>query len=162
MERSRGTYAQDPRITEAQAKLYDEYVHTDQVVWCSLDEPRPVPLDQPQFVHTIEVDQRDIVAVLDGFIWEHIVGNSRCVPPDERQRMRCTCCIRKGRSYQQELAALEDRYIAEHLPSNLWGKVLAADLTCRIPQILIRWPFDYSGITHVSRVHDGEGVPPHH
>jgi hypothetical protein len=154
MQRNRGTYTQNQQIADALSKLYDKVVLTDQVVWCSLDGPEVVPLERPQFLHTIEVDERDTVAILDGFLWEHIIGNSRCIPPDEHQRMRFSCCPSKGRSFDQELTRLEDQYIAENLPSDLWGKVLAPDLSCRMPQILARWPFDHSRITCVKKIQD--------
>ncbi len=38
-KRKLGTYADTPRIAHAQAKLYDELLGTDQVIWCLLEPP---------------------------------------------------------------------------------------------------------------------------
>lgn len=154
VQRTRGTYVQDQRIADALSKLYDTVVFTDQVVWCSLDEPEIEPLDRPQFLHTIEIDKRDMVAILDGLVWEHIIGNSRCIPPDERQKIMSSCYPKGNRSFAQELECMVDQYIAENLPSDLWDNVLSTNLSCRMPQILVRWPFEHSRITCVKRIQD--------
>jgi len=148
LDPTRGTYTGQSRIAAAQSRLCAEVVGTDQVVWCSLDAPDVIPLDSPQYVHTIDADRRDIAVVLDGFIWEHIIGNDRCVPPEERERMRFACCISADDKHTH-LRRLEDEYIAAHLPKDPWSKVVVADIGCRMPQVLLRWPFKHSHIAGV-------------
>jgi hypothetical protein len=151
MDPIRGTYAGQSRISAAQSRLYAEVVGTDQVVWSCLAAPEPIPLDFPQYVHMIDADRRDIAAILDGFVWEHIIGNDRCVPPEDHERMRFACCISADDKHTH-LRRLEDEYIAAHLPKDPWSKVLAADIECRMPQVLLRWPFKHSHIAGVETI----------
>ncbi len=157
LKRDLGTYKQHEQIAKAQARLYDEVIHTDQVVWCSLEKPESVTLQQPQFIHTIEADKRDIAAILYGFVWEHIIGR-KCVPPEEHERMRNSCCANEPGSRHQALEDLVNQYIAKHLPRDPWSNVLAPGLTCRMPQILLGWPFQHSRIVQVKTI-PGLGGP---
>lgn len=146
-----GTYAGQSRISGPQAKLYAEVLCNDQIVWCSLAAPESIPLDVPVYLHAIDIDRRDIAAVLDGFIWEHIIGNERCVPPEDHEKMRRSCCFCNGDRHAQ-LRELEVEYIAAHLPDDLWSSLLASDLDCRMPQVLVAWPFKHSRIVSVDQV----------
>lgn len=154
----RGTYAGQSRISGAQAKLYSEVLCNDQIVWCSLAAPESIPLSVLVYLHIIDIDRRDIAAVLDGFIWEHIIGNERCVPPEEHEQMRMSCCFCNGDNHAQ-LRGLENAYIAENLPDDPWSSLLASDLDCRMPQVLVAWPFKHSRIVSVDQiVPDRDGI----
>ena len=152
IDRNCGTYTQDNNITRALAKLYDEVICTDQVIWCSLVELQACPLEDTCFIHTIEADDRDIVAILDGFVWESGILERKIVPPEEHEKMWNSCCFIDEDSRQQALDRKVDQYITEHIPRDPWSNVRTSDLICRIPQVLLRWPFQYSRITAVKKV----------
>lgn len=151
LDPARGTYADFEQIRMAQARLYAEILETDQVIWCSRDQPEVVPLDSPKFLHTIEADGRDIAAVLDGFLWEHIIGNRRCVPPEEHERMRFSCCSAGGNRHSM-LKRLEDDYISKNLPAETWKSVVVSNIDHPMAQILLGWPLKYSMIKNVKRI----------
>jgi len=148
-DRSCGTYAQDQKIAGALAKLYDEVICTDQVIWCSLVELSACHLEETHFIHTIEADDREIVAILDGFVWESGILERRIIPPQDHQKMWNSCCFLDADSRQQALSRMVDQYISEHMPRDPWTNLLTSDLTCRMPQILLIWPFQYSQIMDV-------------
>jgi hypothetical protein len=150
--RHMGTYAQEQAIATSQSKLYDEILHEDQVVWCSPDRPEIIPLEEPKYLHTIELDSRDLVAMLDGFVWEHIIGNSRCIPPEIHKEMRFSCCSADGNSRHRILRALEDRYISENLPKDPWSHVVVKDAKFRMPVFLLKWPFVHSQVVDVEEI----------
>lgn len=148
LDLTRGTYSTYDRIREAQERLYREYLGTDQVIWCGREVPETVPLETARYVHTIQADKRDVVAVLDGFLWEHIIGNDRCIPPEIREYMRFSCSSVTGDKHAA-LMQLEDEYLINNLPNDPWDSVLVADLDCRMSQVLLAWPFKYSRIVNV-------------
>ena len=153
IDRNCGTYTQDNNITRALAKLYDEVICTDQVIWCSLVELQACPLEDTCFIHTIEADDRDIVAILDGFVWESGILERKIVPPKEREEMwNSCCCFLDADSRQQALDRKVEQYIKKHRPHEPWSNVLASDLNCRMPTILLIWPFQYSQIMEVQIV----------
>jgi len=118
-----------------------------------------LPLGLPQYIHTIDADARDIMAVLDGLLWEHIIGNDRCVPPKVRERMRLSCCS-EARDRHAALKRLEDDYIRSNLPANPWDCVIASDVDCRMAQILLGWPLNHSRIIDVKTI-IREPAPPY-
>ncbi|MCK9304746.1 MAG: hypothetical protein M0P27_05060 [Bacteroidales bacterium] len=151
LDLARGTYADIKQIRMAQARLYSEILETDQVIWCSRDQSEVVSLDSPKFLHVIEADCRDIVAVLDGFLWEHIIGNRRCVPPEEHERMRFSCCSSGGNRHGI-LKSLEDDYISKNLPADPWKSVVVSNIDHPMAQILLGWPLKYSMIKNVKKI----------
>jgi hypothetical protein len=76
----RGSYRDDLVVSSAQRQLY-ELINEDQVVWCGQDEPI-LQVARGHLLHDIDVDERDIVAVIDSLVWCHIIGkDSRYIPP---------------------------------------------------------------------------------
>jgi len=151
LDRKRGTYADQRLISNAQERLYTELIGTDQVIWCSPEVPVTVPLETPQYIHTIEADGRDIIAVLDGFLWEHIIGNDRCVPPEVHARMRFSCCSASS-DRDAALRRLEYDYIATNLPADPWASVVVSDIAHPMAQILLGWPLKKSRISDVRTI----------
>lgn len=141
---SRGPYADNPAIMEAFAVLYEDVIKTDQVVWCSLQRPSIVPLEKPRFLHTIDVDQRDVLAILDGFIWESGILGRRIVPPDVRHRITAACRMMVGGCRQEAIDAGIDEYLARELAADPWPQLLCSDTSCRLPQVLLKWPIRFS------------------
>jgi len=142
-----GTYSDDPAITAALATLYDEVLEDDQVIWSTLQRPPVVRLEELRFVHTIEADRRDIVAVLDGFIWESGILRRRIVPPDVFRHIRTSCHTLAGKTRHEAIDQKVDDYLARELPPDPWAHLVRLDTSCRMPQVLLSWPFCFSRIT---------------
>lgn len=134
--RNLGTYAEQPRIANAIDRLYDEILGEDQVIWCSPDRPPIIPLEEPRYLHTIRLDPADVLAVLDGFIWEHIIENDQCVAPEVWEQ------IRLAHPDEEARAEACKQYLARHLPEDLWAHVVLRDEDCLMPVYLLRWPFE--------------------
>ena len=157
LDRKRGTYSSqtDPteiEIASAQSRLYDELIHTDQVLWCSLERLAPDPRHEARYVHTIEVDDCDVVTFLNGFVWENIIHKNRFVPPQERERMRHACCRDDPETRKKRITQLEDEYIKTHLPDDLWSNVIEKTISCLLSTVLLNWPLRHSRITGVEEI----------
>ena len=131
------------------ARLYDDYIHTDQVLWCIRENQLLGPPPPGQYVHEIEADQRDIVAVLDEFVWKHIIGDSGYIPAEDHERLRYSIGGLSGDRYLAELARSENKYIADRLPKDLWGSLIVDNLSTDLVTVLLRWPFPCSSIVSV-------------
>ncbi len=138
LDRGRGMYVDRPQISQAVGRLYDEFLHTDQVVWCSPEKPHVSPLPQAQFVHEIHAEATEIVAILDGFVWNHIIGNSRFIPQEDHAKLRHSLLRLPEDEYPGRLRQLEDDYRARNLPADLWANLISNTLDVRIPQLLLR------------------------
>lgn len=144
--RDLGTYADDPTVTHALTRLYDKVVMTDQVIWCSFDQLPFVPLEMPRFLHTIEADRRDVLAVLDGFIWESGILRRRIVPADVREKIKAACSTMVGASRLRAIDQKIDDYLGRELPTLPWSHLIRPDTTCRMPQVLLKWPIRFSRV----------------
>ncbi len=146
-----GSYRNDPNVSAAQRRLYD-FIKEDQVVWCGQDEPI-LHSAKGHFLHDIEVDSRDIVAVIDSFVWCHLIDStSRYIPADvhadlHRQAAKCD-------DYDKAnvLRKFEDSYLAKNLPEDLWASVLKEEVTEKSDQLLLKFPFVFSAIGNVDIV----------
>lgn len=148
LDRTRGTYAHIPRIAEAQARLYDEILGTDQVIWCSLDKPPHCDIGKPCFLHVIEEDESDRLAVLDGMVWEWIIGQN-CIPDAESERICNVTNHLEQADRNRVREEMKAEFAEENLPRDLWGNLRTDEITCRMPQVLLRWPLVRSTILDV-------------
>lgn len=155
IDRQRSPYAKIPRIADTIAELYQR-LSTDQVIWCLLDAPESGAF-KTQYLHTIEYDERDKVVILNGLIWEHLLGQN-CIPEVECARIRHQCCLMKGSDRDKEMQRLKDEYLKVHLPpGDPWDKLIADDLNCLMPQVLLCWPLLHSRIVCVTQAEGGAG-----
>ena len=146
---ARGSYSDDANVSPAQRRLYD-IIKEDQVVWCGQDEPT-LRAANGHFLHDIEVDSRDIVAVIDSLVWCHLIKyHSRYIPPEEHADLRHRAAM--SDDYDKVLRKAEDEYLAENLPEDLWGGVLKVAITKKSDQLLLKFPLVFSTITNVDVV----------
>lgn len=146
-DRRLGTYADIPLIACAQTRLYDEILGTDQLIWCRLDVS-PENVDKSMFLHVIDGDETDTVAILDGMVWEWIIGQN-CIPDEEWDKIRFSTShlLVPERNIRREQMKAE--YARTHLPDDLWANLRTDDISCRMPQILLNWPLKASNIVDV-------------
>ncbi|MDA1142577.1 MAG: hypothetical protein O3B01_28775 [Planctomycetota bacterium] len=121
----KGTYRDQPVIKESQKKLY-EIVGTNQVIWLSQDRPY-LGASAVCFLHRIEARKEDIVAFIDGFVWNHIIGNSQYIPEDEHRKLRHALVHKSGTEYDMALRESEDNYLRLNIPTDLWGSEIDPD-----------------------------------
>ena len=144
-----GSYRNDANVSAAQRHLYD-LIKEDQVVWCGQDEPFLYGA-KGHFLHDIEVDSRDLVVVIDSFVWSHLIDNkSRYIPPDELADLRHQAAM--SDDYDKTLRKLEDSYLAQNLPEDPWASVSKVAVTEKSDQLLIKFPFVFSTIGNVDIV----------
>jgi hypothetical protein len=150
--RSRRTYRDDPVIGAAQQRLYRMIGEDDgQVIWFSQDY-RIFPSDAGKFLHTVDGDARDFVAIVDTFVWNHIIGNARYIPEKDHEKLKDNVIAKGEGDYLQALRAEEDEYLREHVPADLWSMVLKPEVgTCDV-QILTCFPFAFSTVLAVEQV----------
>lgn len=150
IEQSRGTYNEDLNISFKQQQLYD-LVSEDQVIWCGLGESA-LHAKTGKFIHDIDADPRDIVAVIDSLVWCHILKyDSRYIPPEEHSDLRYQAGISEG-NYDEALRKAEDAYLADNLPNDLWTGVIKDDITKKSDQLLLKFPLVFSTIANVDIV----------
>lgn len=150
IELSHGTYTDDPKISLKQQQLYD-IIGEDQVIWCSQDEP-VLHAKTGKFIHDIDTDPRDIIAVIDSLIWCHILEyDPRYIPPEEHIDLRYQAGNSEG-NYDEELRKAEDAYLADNLPKDLWTGVIKDDITKKSDQLLLKFPLVFSAIANVDIV----------
>ncbi len=148
-----GTYKHFPLIVEAQRRLY-RLLGEDQLVWLSQKPPPCLDRAEGQFLHEIDLDDRDIVTVVNGFVWSHIIGHHRFIPEEEHEVIRWNIgeCVDNGVTWEDALQQAEDDYLAEHLPRDLWGALTKQCIEKPWDQPLTRFPFVYSQITSVKQL----------
>ena len=147
-----GTYKDYPEIIQKQQKLY-EIIQEDQVIWCAQSEP-PLVGCTGYFVHDIDVDSKDIVAVVDGLIWCHIIKiyGPRFIPREEHMELRFQVSTSGANDYDVALRRAEDEYLAANLPTDLWSGVIKSEVSKKSDQLLLKFPFKYSSIVNVDEV----------
>lgn len=147
-----GTYKDYPEIIQKQQNLY-EIIQEDQVIWCTQSEPVLVGCIG-HFIHDIDVDSRDIVAVVDGLIWCHIIKiyGPRFIPREEHMELRFQVSTSEANDYDVALRRAEDEYLAANLPTDLWSGVIKPEVTKKSDQLLLKFPFTYSIIANVDEV----------
>lgn len=146
---ARGSYRNDANVSAAQRRLYD-LITEDQVVWCGQDEPTLYGA-KGHFLHEIKVDSRDIVVVIDSFVWCHLINSdSRYIPPEEHADLRHEAAM--SHDYDKALRKLEDSYLAKNLPEDPWASVSKVAVTEKSDQLLLRFPFVFSTIGNVDIV----------
>lgn len=144
-----GSYKDDANVSAAQRQLYD-LIKEDQVVWCGQDEPI-LHAALGHYLHDIDVDHRDIVAVIDSLVWCHIIKyDSRYIPPEEHADLRHQAAI--SDDYDDALRKAEDAYLAENLPEDLWAGVTKLAVSKKSDQLLLKFPFVFSTIANVDIV----------
>lgn len=147
IDRSQGTYQNEPPIWNAQGRLY-QVLGTDQVVWCS-QETSPGPTLRP-FFHELDVDWREVVGIIDGLVWNHIIRDDpRYIPPNDRTELRSVA--QQHDDYAAARARLEDEYLSR-LPKDLWSGLVESQVNDRNDQILVRFLFERTKVTSVVEI----------
>ena len=147
---SRGSYHDLPDVRTAQQQLY-EMIGENQVVWCSQDRPM-LNHEAGRFLHRIRVDDRDVVAIVDTFVWNHIIENERYIPASDHDGLRYDAGLSTNGDYEEALRAAEDEYLRQHLPANLWSAVVRTKVENDDVQVLVRFPFAFSKVVNVQQV----------
>ncbi len=146
---SLGTYNINENISRAQQKLY-ELVGEDQVIWCSQDEPF-LKGKAGRYLHKIDFDFRDRVAIVDSLVWGHIIGDDpQYIPPDDLSELRSQ--IDTNGDYETAIQKAKDEYLAANLPADLWSAVRKQEITKDSDQVLVGFRFSFSKIVHVKRI----------
>jgi hypothetical protein len=149
---SQGTYREHDEIIAAQRRLYVR-LGCDQIVWTSFQPPDLFPRDKGKFVHEVDADWRDVAAVVDGLIWNHIIGTDpRYIPPEEHSKLRFRAGQMAGGDEDKALRAVEDEYLRQRLPENLWDGLCRSSIEFPSDQVLLRFPFKHSVIVAVHEV----------
>ena len=147
---ARGTYHALPAVRAAQQQLY-EMIGENQVVWCSQYQPM-LNCEVGGFLHRIRVDDRDVVAIVDTFVWNHIIKHERYIPLRDHDTLRDNLEIGTNGDYEEALKAAEDEYLRQHLPADLWGAVVRTKVENEDHQVLVRFPFAFSKMVDVQQV----------
>lgn len=132
-----GTYRSNPQINSAQRRLYTR-IGTDQVVWCSQEIP-PLP-EAGRYLHHIDVDPSDVVAVVDALVWNHIIGpDPFYVLPEDHAELRRRASLTED--YDGTLKQFVSEYLDKYLPKDLWGSVLKPEIEKASDQVILGFPF---------------------
>ena len=149
---SQGTYRDKPQIAAAQRKL-NERLANRQVIWMSQESPDLLTSEIGRFIHEIDTDWRDVVTVVDGLIWNHIIGNDpRYIPTPEYCELRVKAAQSFHGDYESCLRAIEDEYLKMRLPCDLWEGLCRGELLYPSDQVLVEFPFQHSQIVTVQEV----------
>ena len=147
-----GTYNDDSTVLDAQRQLYDLVKKDGQVVWCNQVESI-VPDDVGRYLHEIDVDVRDVVAVVDSLVWCHLLNyGPRYIPPQEYVQLRRLAATNGHNDDDSALRMAEDEYLRDNLPTDLWSSVTKPEITKRSDQLLIKFPLDFSKAVSVQIV----------
>lgn len=152
IQRDRGIDKKNAQLSEAKNILY-RIIGDDQVVWWEQYQPKLFDNHINFYLHEILVDRRDIIAVIDTFIWNHLIGNSRYIPEEAHEALRNTLGLSEVED-RLDLAQLEDDYLAENLPpkNQLWSKVIKPDISDDTDQILTKFPLRNSQFRTITKV----------
>jgi len=150
-DRKLGTYADNQKISCAQAKLYDKFLHTDQVIWCSRCKLQYCEIDKKIFLHEIHENIEDRVAILDGMVWERILGRD-CIPDEESLRIRLATRHFEPKYRNKAREKMKEEFLKDNLPREFWENLITNDINCRMPQILLQWPLTKSKIHSVKQI----------
>ncbi|HUE70017.1 MAG TPA: hypothetical protein VMP01_03940 [Pirellulaceae bacterium] len=144
----RGTYRDEPLIVEAQRKLYG-ILQEDQVVWC-VQTPPILAGAVGRYLHEVEVDHRDILAIIDTLVWCHIVGYGRRYIPHVDWAEPEFQAMTRGEVWDEAARQrAEDEYLAKNLPADRWSALTKSEITKKSDQVLLRFPFAHSTIVNV-------------
>ena len=152
LDRTKGTDTDSPTISQAKARLYDDYLKSDQVLWCFLKKAPDGPLEEPEFMHEIEADEdRDVVGIVDGLVWEYIIGHFPLPPKDDVYwRDFVKGCGGDESIWEHGLRA---DWRNRDISADPWGHVVVKRPNdAWLPEILLKWPFDRSRILSVEEV----------
>jgi len=138
----RGRYHDLPAVRAAQQQLY-EMIGDNQVVWLSQVQPM-LNHEAGRFLHRIQVDDRDVVAVVDTFAWNHILKNERYIPLNDHKRLRYEVRIGNAGDYPEAVRVAEDEYLRQHISADLWSAVVRTKVENEDDQVLVRFPFAFS------------------
>ena len=69
-----------------------------------------------RFLHVVRVDARDVIAVVDTFAWNHIIGNKRYIPEDDHDKLKYDAAMNSDSDYLEALQAAEDEYLRNTSP----------------------------------------------
>jgi hypothetical protein len=147
-----GSYRDDDRVTTAQRRLYTR-LSDDQIVWMSQTPPTLLSSNIGHFVHEVDLDWRDVIAVVDGLVWNHIIGvDQRYIPPEEHSQLRTAAGQRDLENYEGALRETEDEYLSRRLPRDLWEGLCRQSIEYPSDQLLVKFPLDHSAVTAVHEV----------
>jgi hypothetical protein len=148
-----GSYSHNQVIKDAQRKLYDLLkavgrLTDDNVVWC--DQDQPIMRDKGgRYLHEINADSRDVIAVIDSLAWCHIINyGPRFILPEDHCALRRQATT-SGEEYGPALRRLEDMYLADNIPADLWSTVAKSTVAKKSDQVLLKFPFEFSTIVKV-------------
>ena len=147
---AQGTYREMPHIKAAQQRLY-QMIGENQVIWFSQDCPVLVG-ETGRFLHRVQVDERDVVAIVDTFVWNHIIKNVHYIPGNDHSTLRYNVATCADGDREKALRAAEDEYLRQHLPADLWEAVLKPKVENTDVQVLARFPFAFSKVVDVQQV----------
>jgi len=146
---AQGSKKNNDTISDAQRRLYS-LIGENQVVWCRQDGP-VLHGETGRYLHDIDVDRRDIVAVVDSLIWCHYIGyECHYIPREEHAELEEQAIGSDDPDIA--LQELEDKYLAANLPKDLWSGVTKTEVNRKSDQLLLKFPFDYSTIANVDFV----------
>ncbi len=149
IDHTKGRYRKCIKIGDAQAKLY-RMIGENQVIWFHQEWPNLVG-EVGCFLHQVQVDERDIVARVNGFVWEHIIENITYIPRDDLEKIHYRAINSEG-DCQEVLRAAKTEYLRVHLPKDLWASVLLEKIKSIDDQVLARFPFAFSKVVKVQQV----------
>ena len=144
----------NPIVSSAIATL-KKRIGEDQFVWCT-QSGQPLERETGRYLHGINVDERDVVAVVDTLVWCRIIGYSlRHVPEEELDDLKSRAYRESGDcegDYTELLEHLIDKYLADNLPDDLWAAVIKEECTKASDQLLVRFPLKYYKIVNADIV----------
>lgn len=151
IELERGTYKARSKISCAQRRLY-HLVKEDQLVWCAQGELM-LFAEAGRHLHEIDIDCRDIAAVVDSLVWCHIVYDDPRYIPAEEERGLWRQVVSSGvEDCDAAFKNAKDEYLAANRPDNLWSAIIKSEITRKSDQLLVKFPFEHSKIVSVQVV----------
>jgi hypothetical protein len=133
----------DPLVTSAQLRLY-EILREDQLIWCGQVEWQAHANSAYKYVHTLQIDDRDVFAVISGWLWNHcIFGASDTSIPKHLTTDDC-----------QRSEVAEREWLRRNLPVDPWKDLVLGNSLSAIQndddQVLLKWPFDRQLVVSVT------------
>lgn len=155
IELDQGTYRDYPKYLQAQRKLYD-LIDEDQVIWCEyVDSPLELAGPPDRYLHVIELDARDIVAVVVTLVWCHILGyGSRFIPHEDLRLLRREADNCGEANREEALNRLIDKFLKANLPPDLWSGVTREEKKTKKTndELLVKFPLEFSQIIRVTPI----------
>ena len=147
---AKSSFAKCPNVKAAKEKL-SQILGEDQLIHFSQEPPDTKHL-QGKYVHQIDVEERDIHAMISGFIWHHIIGETCYIPQEEQEKIKSKLSQSPDEDYFAAEKRLRTEFLSNNLPGDLWSSIQIDTLCFKCDEVLVKHPMKYSRIIEVKKI----------